>query len=695
MSVSATTPSKKGTTELPSIRPGSSGGNDTASVKTSKKANGPTSATKKPTISSHRLIELEEELTEQKGELLRREEYMRGVQRNYATLAKICSKNIEEIHDLQDQLDDTKLRYQDLAKQEEKFVAMQEEQIAAQQIIQAHKAQLKESEEYNQSLSTKCYDYQSHIADLNDIKEELSSQLARIQALASTRKDEIRDLQNAVKDKTSKETIARLTTENEALKAQHREALDEAEYQKNQVKTSNVGLQKVNNQLKRVTMDRDDAQDTLKRLRSNHNTQKEQIDELKKLLSESQGKYEALYLDHSALQTELSGYQRSDPELRERLAFTENARRTLQEQFDNLWQAKITVDIEKKEGLDRLHLLHLQLEKSLADRAKDKEEMDRQVSVAMKGKTSLVESQYDLEHRATDAEKRAKLVEEQLALLQGKNATLRKEKYQAVSELEAVKKTLEQKEAELDRDPMKMDTIAVAPEDEDAHNPQMMRQLRKECEFYKTQLKQVQSLSNTTNNEFAEARRELSSLYKKVKKLEEDALQASKRTDKQREDYMARAQEEFTQRLESLQNSTAELQTRLIQQQHKNAELQSALDLKPKEDPLDKAAIRRKEKELQVAIAKLIVSEEATEASFTCIQCIKIYKEPVTCIPCGHSFCAGCVKSLGHCSQCGPDLKITHYPNELLDDLASKYMFRKQAIAGLKRMSFKLTADVY
>ena len=36
--------------------------------------------------------------------------------------------------------------------------------------------------------------------------------------------------------------------------------------------------------------------------------------------------------------------------------------------------------------------------------------------------------------------------------------------------------------------------------------------------------------------------------------------------------------------------------------------------------------------------------------------------------------------------QCGPGTKITYYPNELLEDLTTKFRFRKTSLVGLKAM---------
>ena len=36
--------------------------------------------------------------------------------------------------------------------------------------------------------------------------------------------------------------------------------------------------------------------------------------------------------------------------------------------------------------------------------------------------------------------------------------------------------------------------------------------------------------------------------------------------------------------------------------------------------------------------------------------------------------------------QCGPATKVSYYPNDLLDQLVAKYVYRKQALSSLKMM---------
>jgi hypothetical protein len=146
-----------------------------------------------------------------------------------------------------------------------------------------------------------------------------------------------------------------------------------------------------------------------------------------------------------------------------------------------------------------------------------------------------------------------------------------------------------------------------------------------------------------------------------------------------------------TQQMAELQKEIAFLNNKLMDTQKQNAELNALMD-QPRTSQGEVKRMLEREAELRSVIGKLLKAEESTEGAFTCLACMSIYRKPVTCIPCGHSFCTGCIQAAGHCTQCGPTIKVTYYPNDLLDSLTSKYVFRKQTLASLKMMDPALAA---
>merc|ERR1712185_460745 len=55
--------------------------------------------------------------------------------------------------------------------------------------------------------------------------------------------------------------------------------------------------------------------------------------------------------------------------------------------------------------------------------------------------------------------------------------------------------------------------------------------------------------------------------------------------------------------------------------------------------------VGQREAGMSAAMAKVMAAEEAMEACLTCMQCMEVLREPSTCTPCGHTFCAKCLRA--------------------------------------------------
>jgi hypothetical protein len=116
-------------------------------------------------------------------------------------------------------------------------------------------------------------------------------------------------------------------------------------------------------------------------------------------------------------------------------------------------------------------------------------------------------------------------------------------------------------------------------------------------------------------------------------------------------------------------------------------------------------AARSAEQELRAGMEKMMRVEEATESALTCLSCMGLFKDPVTCVPCGHTVCRGCLgdplvdganpgvtpRCTPWCKECGKGFKLDSVvENTILNGLVGKATFRKQAVASLRNMAAQL-----
>eukprot|EP01083_Nonionella_stella_P092532 259072_1 len=90
------------------------------------------------------------------------------------------------------------------------------------------------------------------------------------------------------------------------------------------------------------------------------------------------------------------------------------------------------------------------------------------------------------------------------------------------------------------------------------------------------------------------------------------------------------------------------------------------------------------ESEVTQAVDKLLRVYAAMEGSFTCTVCMKPFKEPKTCYPCGHTFCESCLSSTKTCQECKSDFTDI-LDQKRLSDLSGKFSFSAQVLARLRQ----------
>ena len=72
-------------------------------------------------------------------------------------------------------------------------------------------------------------------------------------------------------------------------------------------------------------------------------------------------------------------------------------------------------------------------------------------------------------------------------------------------------------------------------------------------------------------------------------------------------------------------------------------------------------------RELRATVARVLHAEEALAPPCTCLSCLNILKQPVTCYPCGHTLCAACFAKEGGCVECGGVKGQAALPNAPLE----------------------------
>ncbi|KAG7381328.1 hypothetical protein PHYPSEUDO_006214 [Phytophthora pseudosyringae] len=226
-----------------------------------------------------------------------------------------------------------------------------------------------------------------------------------------------------------------------------------------------------------------------------------------------------------------------------------------------------------------------------------------------------------------------------------------------------------------------------------------------------------------TLNELEETTSELESLRSELDDLQEshdelhDTIQNLRQNQDQievgykktvsRERYKS---ESFQSQLKLLQNENGELSEKMEalcknlmkEQQLNDAQTLEVTDLKQR--VLSREAInllRKTQDSLEQTVNSLLEAEHASESTFTCLQCMQLFTQPMTLAPCGHTYCAACLAKCGSvdipssisCKMCEAGIKKETeciFPNYALADLTARFIFRQQSLASLTTMCLSL-----
>ncbi|KAI9998491.1 hypothetical protein PInf_002879 [Phytophthora infestans] len=209
--------------------------------------------------------------------------------------------------------------------------------------------------------------------------------------------------------------------------------------------------------------------------------------------------------------------------------------------------------------------------------------------------------------------------------------------------------------------------------------------------------------------EFEELQQSRNELQDSVQNLQQtqDELEVGYKKTVSRERYKS---ESFQNQLVLLQNENGELSDKMEalyndlrkEQQLNDAHILEMAELKQR--VLSREAIqllRQTQDSLEKTVNSLLEAENASESTFTCLQCMQLFTEPMTLAPCGHTYCAACLAKCGSleapssiaCKMCEPSVKKETeciFPNCALADLTARFIFRQQSLASLTTMCLSL-----
>ncbi|CAD8139514.1 unnamed protein product [Paramecium octaurelia] len=131
------------------------------------------------------------------------------------------------------------------------------------------------------------------------------------------------------------------------------------------------------------------------------------------------------------------------------------------------------------------------------------------------------------------------------------------------------------------------------------------------------------------------------------------------------------------------------IQQQLLDQQDQNNKSEINNLNKQIESLKEQLSKPKNTKQITDTILQLEKTDRDIQKNLSCTFCNKFIKQPVTIIPCGHSYCFECKKGYNkECFKCGPKLKIeAMYRNELLDDIIAMVKLIEQSINSMKQVT--------
>ncbi|CAD8147885.1 unnamed protein product [Paramecium octaurelia] len=230
-----------------------------------------------------------------------------------------------------------------------------------------------------------------------------------------------------------------------------------------------------------------------------------------------------------------------------------------------------------------------------------------------------------------------------------------------------------------------------------------IKELQKEKNQLQEQVKKQPVNSQDQNNKLQEAINQFKQQLTEQNKLKDKEINQWKanldisiknfdQLSQQIEDYKLKI-EASSKNLNEKTNSVEQIHKSIGEQEKtlKNQQAEIKL-LNQKIDECNKKLGDSKPKNMSQVIETISILEKThkeIQKGLACTFCNKFIKQPVTIIPCGHSYCFDCKKGYQkECFKCGPKLKIeAMYRNELLDDIIEMVKLVEQSILNMKQIT--------
>ncbi|CAK85106.1 unnamed protein product (macronuclear) [Paramecium tetraurelia] len=182
--------------------------------------------------------------------------------------------------------------------------------------------------------------------------------------------------------------------------------------------------------------------------------------------------------------------------------------------------------------------------------------------------------------------------------------------------------------------------------------------------------------------------KDIGQLRQKIEDQSKNSIELNGQLEKlgQKQQELQQLLQEKIQQMEQLRN-----QKQLLDQQNENNQFEINNLNKQVQSLKDQLSKPKNTKQITDTILQLEKTDKDIQKNLSCTFCNKFIKQPVTIIPCGHSYCFECKKGYNkECFKCGPKLKIeAMYRNELLDDIIAMVKLIEQSINCMKQVTQK------